>query len=350
MSDGISVVICSYNGARRLPATLAHLKAQEGTTVPWEVLLVDNASTDRSAEVTLEYWGSCSVPLRVVREPKPGVRYARERGLAEAQYEFLGFIDDDNWAARDWVATAYQVLSNESSLGAVGSVIDPVCEIASPEWFDSFHSSYAVFTKRDLEKLQEPPRFLPTAGLCLRKAAWKGLVREGFRFQLQGRRGTQLSSGEDLELTHALRLHGWSLRVEPRLRLQHFMPAPRLSWNYLRRLHRSNASSVMLDAYTDYNLYAPAGLKFWFGLRWWCQIGKSLTGMVCRPKATLLALYSTAEGRYDVIEIEELFGRVLGFLQFRGRYGVWRDEVRRTIRGRTSGERECQRQPADIKA
>ena len=148
-----------------MPATLARLKAQELGIVPCEVLFIDNASTDVSAEVTLASWERSSVPLRVIREPKLGVRYARERGLAEAQYEFLGFIDDDNWVARDWVATAYQVLSTECSLGAVGSIRDPVCEVASPEWFHSFHSDYAILTQGDLEEIQDPPSYLPTAGL-----------------------------------------------------------------------------------------------------------------------------------------------------------------------------------------
>lgn len=332
MSDGVSVVICCHNGASRLPATLARLKAQELGSVPCEVLFIDNASTDGSAEVMLASWERSSVPLRVIREPKLGVRYARERGLAEAQYEFLGFIDDDNWVARDWVATAYQVLSTECSLGAVGSIRDPVCEVASPEWFHSFHSDYAILTQGDLEEIQDPPSYLPTAGLCVRKAAWRALIRDGFRFHLQGRQGKRLSSGEDLELTQALRLNGWKLRVEPRLRLQHFMPEQRLKWSYLRRLQRSSsASSVMLDAYTEYNLRAQPGLKFWFGQCWWCQVVKSLIDISRRPRATLAALYSTAESRYDVIEVERLFGRVLGLLQFRARYGESRREVRRAL-------------------
>src|SRR6185437_5482655 len=66
---GVSVVICTYNGAARLPRTLAHLAAQENTgAIAWEVLVVDNASTDDTAEVARRCWPAhAPAPLRIVR-------------------------------------------------------------------------------------------------------------------------------------------------------------------------------------------------------------------------------------------------------------------------------------------
>ena len=63
---GVSVIVRSSNAASRLPAALAHLKAQTPTFVPWEVLLVDNASTDDTVKVALSRWGEGPVPLRIV--------------------------------------------------------------------------------------------------------------------------------------------------------------------------------------------------------------------------------------------------------------------------------------------
>jgi cellulose synthase/poly-beta-1,6-N-acetylglucosamine synthase-like glycosyltransferase len=329
LTEGVSVVICCHNGALRLPVTLAHLKAQEPRNAAWEVLLIDNASTDDSVLVALECWNEGPVRLRVIHEPRLGVGYARERGFAEARYEFVAFVDDDNWVASDWVATAFQTLAGEPGLGAVGSIRDPAFEVPAPEWFEKFHSSYAILTDRDLKEARQPPSYLPTAGLCVRKTAWTRLVRQGFRFQLRGRSGERLWGGEDTELTLALGLNGWRLRTEPRLRLQHFMPAHRLTWNYLRRLQRGDGASwVMLDAYTPYNLLSPTCLKFWLGQLWWSQLGKSLLELARRPRAMVAALFSPAEGQDQVIEVERLFGRTLGLLRFRGRYGARRREVR----------------------
>ena len=89
--------MCCHDGASRLIASLEHLKAQQVVNRQWEVLLVDNASTDGSGQLALSFWQNGPAPLRVVRERRLGLSYARERGLAESRYEFLGFVDNDTW-------------------------------------------------------------------------------------------------------------------------------------------------------------------------------------------------------------------------------------------------------------
>ncbi len=67
---------------------------------------------------------------------------------------------------------------------------------------------------------------------------------------MASRQGTQLGAGEDLELSYALILTGWDLFCDPDLTYQHFMPARRLDWSYVRRLKRGfGASSIGLDPY-----------------------------------------------------------------------------------------------------
>ena len=99
---GVSIMICCHNGAARLPETLAHLSRQKvDPGIPWEVLIVDNASTDDTAPRARQLWPeSAPAPLRIIPEPQQGKPYACLRGLNEARYEFLGIIDDDNWPRR----------------------------------------------------------------------------------------------------------------------------------------------------------------------------------------------------------------------------------------------------------
>lgn len=258
-TEGVSVVICCHNGASRLPVTLAHLKAQEPPNVPWEVLFIDNASSDDSIQVAVTCWREGPAPLRVIREPQLGLAYARERGFAEAKYEFVAFVDDDNWVAPDWVVTVFELLAGDRGLGAVDSVRDPACEVPAPEWFAKFHSSYAILTERDLKEGQQPPGYLPGTGLCVRKIAWTGLVTSGFRFQLKGRSGERLLGGKDTELTMALRIRGWDLGVDPRLRLRHFLSARRLSWDYLRKLLRSYGALTSHSTLTPSTAFCCGG-------------------------------------------------------------------------------------------
>jgi len=59
-NPGVSVIICCYNSVKRLPVTLAHLKSQVVFgQIPWEVIVIDNASTDRTAEVAKNYGETC---------------------------------------------------------------------------------------------------------------------------------------------------------------------------------------------------------------------------------------------------------------------------------------------------
>jgi hypothetical protein len=286
----------------------------------------------RERRTALSFWQSGPAPLRVVSELRLGLSFARERGLAESRYGFIGFVDDDNWVGPDWVSNAYDVLSADSRLGAVGSICDPVYEAPPPEWFHNFHTSFAILTDHDLQQMPQPPDFLNGAGLCIRRIAWEKLAENGFRFQPTDRVGKGLSAGGDTELTLALGLAGWKLRVERRLRLQHFMPSQRLQWKYLRKLLRNYcASQVLLDAYSKHSLSLGPGFRRWLSDRWWYQFGKCMTTMKSRPSAVMAALLSDGEPREEVIEIEKQFGRALGLLQFSRRYSALRCELRDAV-------------------
>ena len=177
--------------------------------------------------------------------------------------------------------------------------------------------------------MPEPPLHLPTAGLCVRAEAWNELVENGFQWIVAGRVGQDLAGGEDTELTLALRFDGWKLKIDPRLQLQHFLPSHRLQWSYLRRLVRSNeASTVLLDGYTDHSLSLRPGLRSQIS-DWWCyQLARALAQLVRRPRALVAALSSAAEDQHDVVQVEKIWGRATGLLRFRGRYGTARQRVR----------------------
>src|SRR6202043_3514065 len=98
--------------------------------------------------------------------------------------------------------------------------------------------------------------------------------------------------------------------IDPRLRMQHFMPSQRLRWAYLRGLRRDyGASHVPLDAYTDHSLSLGPGPRRWLGDCWWYQLGKLLKTIAGEPSAVVATLSSDGEGRNEIIEVEQQFGR-----------------------------------------
>jgi hypothetical protein len=107
------------------------------------------------------------------------------------------------------------------------------------------------------------------------------------------------------------------------------MPQHRLEWSYLRRLARGNdASTVLLDGYTDHSLSLKPGLRCWMS-EWWCyQFLRCITRLAGEPRAVFAALVSSGESQDGVIRVERLFGRALGLIHFKGRYGASRRLVR----------------------
>lgn len=252
-SWGVSVVICCHNSAARLPQTLAHLAAQQRTApVLWEVIVIDNGSTDQTATVARQQWPvAATAPLRVVHEPQLGLIHARLRGFAAARYELVSFIDDDNWVAPDWVVTVAALMHDRPAVGACGGWSVAVSEQPLPAWFARYHAGYAVGEQGcGSGDVTVTRGYLWGAGLTIRQAAWQQLLNAGFRPLLAGRQGTALSGGEDSEICYALRLAGWRLWYDRRLQLQHYLPAHRLEWSYLRQLHRGTGRAfVVLGVY-----------------------------------------------------------------------------------------------------
>ncbi|HQZ69523.1 MAG TPA: glycosyltransferase, partial [Planctomycetaceae bacterium] len=111
----ISVILCTYNGASRLPATLEKLAAQ---TLPaeclWEVILIDNASTDDTPVVARQIATNFPVPLRVLHEPQPGKANALHTAFREAAGEYYCVVDDDNLLESEYLTQGILFLDQHS--------------------------------------------------------------------------------------------------------------------------------------------------------------------------------------------------------------------------------------------
>jgi glycosyltransferase involved in cell wall biosynthesis len=204
-------------------------------------VLVNNNSTDNTVEVAKELWSQydCPATFKLEDEPRLGLSHAREKGLMEANYEYVVFCDDDNWLDEKYVQLTYEIMLANPEIGALGGVSEAVCEIIPPEWFEEQQGAYAVgkqaVTSGDLLQVDQT---LWGAGIVVRKTAWQYLQQANFTSLLMDRTGIRLSSGGDAELCYALRLMGYKLWYDERLHLRHFIPRQRLTWDYCKKLHR----------------------------------------------------------------------------------------------------------------
>ncbi|MGI4743446.1 MAG: glycosyltransferase [Janthinobacterium lividum] len=244
---GISVLICTYNGANRVTATLQHLATQRlSATIPWEVLLVDNNSTDNTLVVGATCWQNCGTPapLRLLSQPIAGKSHALELGFLQAQYQYVCIVDDDNWLSTNYLNLAWELMEAHPEVAAVGGVGRPVCEVKPPVWFADFAVDYAAGRQANASgDITAAPGYLYGAGSFIRWAAWRRIHQAGFKSLLTGRNGSKLSSGEDNEMCYAFALAGYRIWYDERLTFEHFIPTSRLSWNYVRRLYQGNATT-----------------------------------------------------------------------------------------------------------
>jgi glycosyltransferase involved in cell wall biosynthesis len=336
----VSVVICCHNSAALLPQTLAHLARQVvRPSEHWEVIIVDNGSTDGSADVALRSWPpGAPAPLRVVSEPKIGLAYARARGIQEARGEIISFVDDDNWLCREWVQTAADVMRNHPEAGALGGIVEPRFDGERPAWFAPVAYLYATGPEGEPSGDVTGVHMLCGAGLSVRRSALADIQGKGFRPIAVGRQGTGLGAGEDSEMTYCLRLSGWRLRIDPRLRLTHFLPARRLSWTYARRLAYGSAFATPERDALVYACKPPrTGVTYRLRLlreRWFWQMGTTLRRLVPAWRGVLKrSLGRGAEGDLDVLQAEFVLGRVSGLLAMRRTYNARAKEIRQVMAG-----------------
>ena len=125
MCTAVSIIIPTHNPRRvYLERVLKGLKRQTLPIEKWELVIVDNAST--------QMWGVSNA--RIVREERLGLTYARVRGFQESQGEIVVMVDDDNVLKPDYLERAVGILEKNPQLGAVGGKALPEFEIEPPEW------------------------------------------------------------------------------------------------------------------------------------------------------------------------------------------------------------------------
>jgi glycosyltransferase involved in cell wall biosynthesis len=328
MTPGVSVVICCHNSARLLPETLAALDAQRfDHPIGFEVIVVDNGSTDRTAEVARAAWPAEKASLRVVREERLGLSHARFRGIREARHEIVSFIDDDNRVCDSWVRRVAHLMARHPRVGACGGWNRPAFDGELPSWFEVASYSYAIGRQGACAgDVTDSRGYLWGAGLSIRKAALTQLIRDGFVSRLRDRQGDELSSGGDTEICFALRLAGWRLWYDPDLQLHHYLPASRLSWSYARRLNAGfGKASVHLDPYE-----MALGPKVSDVRRSWAwRTAATLKQLLKYGWKFPLSRFRSMEGDPKALAIDQAASRLRELLRARRNYGLAVTEVAR---------------------
>ncbi len=244
-TNGVSVLVCSYNGSKRITETLHYLASQiVSPEIPWEIIVIDNASTDNFCEVATKAWKSfcSSISFLIISELTPGKENAIERGFAESRYEYVIICDDDNWLSPEYVQNAYILMKNNPLIGMAGGRGIPYCQTDPPEWFYDYMNYYAVGEQNPhTGEVTTTKGFLWGAGAIINKQAYYTLKQANFQRIITYRAYPRFSRAEDIELCLAIKLAGYLIWYDSKLEYQHYISSDKLEWRYLIKLTKEGS-------------------------------------------------------------------------------------------------------------
>lgn len=229
----VTAILCSYNRAKVLPATLEGLAAsQMPSSVRWEVLVVDNNSTDQTREVVGGFCQRYPGLFRYVFEPTSGKSYALNTGVKHARGNVLAFIDDDVTVAPAWLHHLTASLHDGEWAGAGGRTLATE-SFTAPAWFSMRSQGGILFGLFDFG---DKPRQLVDAPYGANMAFRKEMFNKygGFRTDLgPGPNPETPRPNEDTEFGRRLMGAGERLRYEPEAVLYHPVLLERLNQPFL---------------------------------------------------------------------------------------------------------------------
>ncbi|MEM9090819.1 MAG: hormogonium polysaccharide biosynthesis glycosyltransferase HpsE [Cyanobacteria bacterium P01_F01_bin.53] len=235
IASDFTIVIATYNGGDRIGGVLDHLRCQIGTSdLVWEIIVVDNNSTDNTADIVRQYqqdWPS-NIPLRYEFEAQQGAGFARHHGTKVANSPLIGYLDDDNLPWINWVRSAYRFGLKHPNVGVFGSRIRGKFATAPPEHFERIAALLALTDRgpRPIPYRPEAKILPPGAGLVVRRQAWLDNVPD--ERTLTEKFGER-EAGEDLEVVLRIQQAGWAVWYNANMWMHHEIPGHRLTREYL---------------------------------------------------------------------------------------------------------------------
>jgi len=253
-ADGVTIVICTRDRCLLLERTLRALEPL-ARRADVDVLVVDNGSSDATAEIVRETKARAPDLLRGVIEPVQGLSAARNTGLRHARGAAILFLDDDAIPSPGWLE-AYEEALSEPGVLAAGGPVDPEFDGPLPEWlvprYLPYLSAWDLGGKPFDLLYNELPR---GANMAFRREAFE--LVGGFDRRL-GRSGNSLRSCEEIELGLRLERTGARTLYVPAARVTHRVEASRLTPEWMARRFAAQGFS---EAIIDWKHRGPAGLR-----------------------------------------------------------------------------------------
>jgi GT2 family glycosyltransferase len=286
----VTVAVITFNRSRFLRQALAGLVRQDYPADRWELLVVDNNSTDDTRDVVTAFVSANPAPRRVL-ETRQGLDYGRNRAVEEARGDLVVLVDDDILVEADWLAQLVAPFSSENAhkIGVVGGEVVPVFPDGIPAWQEGSHRPLGFRS----EPGPLPPNQAPM-GANFAFPKWV-FVRFGMFDTRLDRQGSRLFGGGDSQMIRRLRTVGLEAWFVPGAKVLHQISAERLTLGYALRHAFDSARSRVADHVRILRESDKSPLGFMVSRAAVCTI--KLIGFLLLAMASMLALRSGAARR-----------------------------------------------------
>lgn len=209
-TPAISAIICTHNRDRYLAKAIDSLLHQ--TCENYEILIIDNASTDRTAQVVEPYLVDPRV--RYYYEGQVGLSIARNTGAKLSSAPILAYLDDDAIASPQWLQTFIDAYAQDPKLAISGGKVNLIWDCSPPPWISvNLSGNLGLYDLGDRVLRIEQPGLTPRG---LNYAIRRNFLDQVGGFDLNlGRVGKNLLSNEELHMTNLALQSGWHVAYLP---------------------------------------------------------------------------------------------------------------------------------------
>ena len=232
----LSIIICSYNRASYISGALDSLYHQSAGLDNFEAIIVDNNSTDNTAEVFKQWRSShANGSFTYLTESKQGASFARNTGAEGAKGQWLCFMDDDAIANSNYVENIIKHIKTKPEAIGFGGRIIPKYIPSAPEWMSYYVSSLVGnFDYAPTACAFENGKYPLESNMIVKKDIYDSIG--GFNTQLPGVVGTLRIGGEGKELFYKLLALGHTIYYDPAICVHHVVEVKKLTPEYMYRV------------------------------------------------------------------------------------------------------------------
>jgi glycosyltransferase involved in cell wall biosynthesis len=232
----LSIIICSYNRASYISDALTSLYVQSSGLDNFEVIFVDNNSTDNTKEVYAQ-WRQTNTngQFTFISEMQQGASFARNTGAAIAKGEWVCFMDDDAVATTDYVKNIIKHIQDQPFIVGFGGRIIPKYIPGEPKWMSYYVSSLVGnFDYAPTACAFENGKYPLESNMIVKKSVYDQIG--GFNVNLPGVVGILRIGGEGKELFYKIIALGHTIYYDPSICVHHVVEVKKLTSEYMYRV------------------------------------------------------------------------------------------------------------------